>query len=333
LGFIVFAAVVLVFVVIQQQTGMGPALAGVGTFLISAAFALGPTIQEILGSCIFLFLKHPFDVGDRVDITGKKYIVEKISLLYTIFKCVDDQKVTQAPNNVLNTLWIENISRSKLMTETIAINVSYDTSLEDIQKLEEDLLIFIQENSRDFQQDLNVQVAGINDLDKMTIKLDIKHKSNWSNGLLALQRRNKFFCALVLIMKKIPIYGAGGGCAVIGEEGKPMYTVAITDDKAQENMENQTKSKLSKRWDAKKEEQEARELREPMDEAAKDKETDTSPVVDPVLLSVLGPRLGRAESRSENVGGLMKKESTKGRRKRSVSPSSTQGHSQSQPQQ
>jgi len=51
-----------------------------------------------LGSCIFLFVKHPYDVGDRVDITGpekEQLIVEKISLLYTVFVRIDKMQVVQ----------------------------------------------------------------------------------------------------------------------------------------------------------------------------------------------------------------------------------------------
>lgn len=346
---------------------MGTTLAGAGTVLISMSFVFAITAQEVLGSCIFLFVKHPFDVGDRVDIGDKRYVVEQISLLYSIFKCVDNQKVTQVPNNVLNTLWVENVSRSKHMAEIIKIGVSYSTSLEDIQKLNEEILIFIGENSRDFQPDLDVEVVGINDLDRMIIKLEIRHKSNWSNEQLTLQRRNKFLCALVLIMKKIPIYGAGGsGDPAIGEESKPMYTVAITDDKAQVNMQKQAEAKLSQRWDAKKERAEAEEAEElgtPMDGSTKGKEagvfSPTSSAATTIKENEVhtgafmsspfdhsrpsfesrGTGAGRGSAGSsrrgdvEEVRNLLKRESTKGRRKPSPSPASVQGYPQYQQQQ
>jgi len=89
---------------------------------------------------------------------------------------VDNNKVTQVPNNVLNTKWVENISRSKYMQELVKIGINYDTTLEDIQKLREELLAFVRENSRDFQQELEVEVVGINELDKLEIKVEIKHK-------------------------------------------------------------------------------------------------------------------------------------------------------------
>jgi small-conductance mechanosensitive channel len=69
-----------------------------GTTLLSLSFIFAVTAQEFLGSCIFLFVKHPYDVGDRVDITGPEkecLVVEQISLLYTVFKRIDCMKMVQ----------------------------------------------------------------------------------------------------------------------------------------------------------------------------------------------------------------------------------------------
>src|SRR5271169_1276426 len=66
--------------------------------MLSLSFIFAVTAQEFLGSCIFLFVKHPFDVGDRVDITGPEkecLVVEQISLLYTVFKRIDCMKMVQ----------------------------------------------------------------------------------------------------------------------------------------------------------------------------------------------------------------------------------------------
>ena len=72
-----------------------------GTTLLSLSFIFAVTAQEFLGSCIFLFVKHPYDVGDRVDINGpekQNLVVEQISLLYTVFKRIDCMKMVQVGN-------------------------------------------------------------------------------------------------------------------------------------------------------------------------------------------------------------------------------------------
>lgn len=67
-----------------------------GTTFLSLSFVFAVTAQEFLGSCIFLFVKHPFDVGDRVEITSTHMMVDRISLLYTVFTRLDTKQVVQA---------------------------------------------------------------------------------------------------------------------------------------------------------------------------------------------------------------------------------------------
>ena len=136
------------------------------------------TAQEVLGSCIFLFVKHPFDVGDRVDIGAEQLVVERISLLYTVFKNLKTHKTTQAPNVVLNAVWIDNVSRSKAMRESLLLYIHFDTTLEDIQLLQQEIQNFVldKENSRDFEAEINVEVTGIAEMNKLELRVEIKHK-------------------------------------------------------------------------------------------------------------------------------------------------------------
>src|SRR6202012_4828486 len=108
------------------------------------------TAQEFLQSIIFVFVKHPFDVGDRVSIYGNTgsalkgddYFVKKISLLYTEFKKMEGQ-IVQAPNSYLNTLFILNQRRSGGLAEAIPITIKFGTTLEQIESLRMQLLDFV----------------------------------------------------------------------------------------------------------------------------------------------------------------------------------------------
>jgi small-conductance mechanosensitive channel len=70
-------------------------IATAGTALLSLSFVFAVTTQEFLGSCIFLFVKHPYDVGDRIEIQGTQMLVDRISLLYTVFTRTDRMQVSQ----------------------------------------------------------------------------------------------------------------------------------------------------------------------------------------------------------------------------------------------
>ncbi|RDW74940.1 hypothetical protein BP6252_06082 [Coleophoma cylindrospora] len=249
---ILFVIVVFVFVAFQD-TGFVTTLATAGTTLLSLSFVFAVTTQEFLGSCIFLFIKHPYDVGDRVDIVGpeKEYlVVEQISLLYTIFKRIDCMKMVQVPNIVLNNLWIENITRSKAMKEQLDMYISFDTSLEDIDILRSEMETFVRapENSRDFHPDIILEAVGIGNMDKLQLKIEIKHKSNWHNETVRAARRSKFMCALVLALRKIPINCPGGGYDPAGGPNNPTYSVSVDDNWAVAAREKSKEAKAAKKF-------------------------------------------------------------------------------------
>jgi hypothetical protein len=218
------------------------------------SFVFSVTAQEFLGSCIFLFVKHPYDVGDRVDIVGPKgtsefLVVEQISLLYTTFKRIDNMKMVQVPNIVLNALWIENITRSKAMKEQLDMFISFDTSLEDIETLRTEMENFVRhtDNARDFYPDIILEATGIGAMDKLQLKIEIRHKSNWHNETVRASRRSKFMCALVLALRKVPIYGPGGGVEPLGGPTNPGYSVSVEDTWAVEAREKAEQAKEAKR--------------------------------------------------------------------------------------
>lgn len=226
---------VLVFVSFVT-TGAATVIAAAATSLLSLSFVFSVTAQEVLGSCVFLFVKHPFDVGDRVEINSTELFVEEISLLYTVFRSVADQRITQAANNVLNTAWIDNLTRAKAMRERISLFVFFGTTFADIQLLKMEMEKFVRdkENNRDFQPDIEIEVIGVGSMDKLELRIEIRHKSNWSNETVRASRRSKFMCALVLAVRKVPILAPGGGGAALGDPSNPSYSVSITDDKAKE---------------------------------------------------------------------------------------------------
>lgn len=173
-------------------------------------------------------------------VSDESLVVEKISLLYTVFTSLKEMQVTQVPNIVLNNLWIDNLSRSKAMKELVEVNISYDTSFEDVELLRLELEKFVRhpDNSRDFQQDLVIGIGGVGDCDKLTLKIAIKHKSNWHNEAVRATRRSKFMCALALALKKVPIYGPGGGPdPALGSSDNPAYSVTVDDSYASQARE------------------------------------------------------------------------------------------------
>ncbi|KFH48756.1 putative MscS family protein-like protein [Hapsidospora chrysogenum ATCC 11550] len=246
--FVVLLIVIFVFLAFFQSSFI-TTIATAGTALLSLSFIFAVTCQEFLGSCIFLFVKHPYDVGDRVVINNVQLVVERISLLYSVFTRSDTQQVSQIPNIVLNGYWVDNITRSKAMYESFEIDISFDTSFEDIELLRLEMEKFVRdpENSRDFKPDFTIGIGGVGSLDKLTLQISILHKSNWHNDMVRASRRSKFMCALATALRKIPIHGPGGGGDALGGPDNPTYSVSVSDEFASKARDESAKSKKEAR--------------------------------------------------------------------------------------
>jgi hypothetical protein len=247
--------------------------------------------------------------------------------LYTLFKRIDTMKMVQVPNIVLNNLWVENVTRSKAMKEQLELAISFDTSLEDIEILRSEMETFVRhpDNARDFQPDFTLEASGVGNMDKLMLKIEIRHKSNWHNETVRAARRSKFMCALVLALRKVPIYGPGGGGEALGGPTNPGYSVAITDALAAEARDKAKEAKEAKRLvptapkadqiDHDKEAAENLNSRNPLDDAAHGNDGSWTSGRDDQTLGETAEDRKRDSDIDELREGLMKRKSTRGRRR------------------
>ena len=135
------------------------------------------------------------------------------------------------------------------MLECIEVDISFDTTFEDVELLRAEIEKFVRDpdNARDFQPDFNIGVTGVGNLDKLSLSICILHKSNWHNDDVRATRRSKFMCALALALKKVPIYGPGGGYEALGAPGNPSYSVAVSDDWAAKSRDKASQDKDASR--------------------------------------------------------------------------------------
>ncbi|KAF4625157.1 hypothetical protein G7Y89_g13011 [Cudoniella acicularis] len=222
--FIVFVITILVFVSIISTSASG-VLTSLGSSVLALSWLFSATAQEFLQSCIFVFVKHPFDVGDRVTVYGNTgsqmkgddYFVKEISLLYTEFKKMEGH-VVQAPNSYLNTLFILNQRRSGGLAEAVPVTVKFGTTLEQIDSLRQRLLEFVASENREYQKNILTELTTIYEAYSITLNVVFFYKSNWQNELLRLQRRNKFICAMMVTMTELGIEGPRMRLAGAAEE-------------------------------------------------------------------------------------------------------------------
>jgi len=211
--FIVAVITILVFISLISTSASG-VLTSAGSTLLALSWLFSATAQEFLQSVIFVFVKHPFDVGDRVTIYGNTgsemkgddYFVKEIALLYTEFKKMEGH-VVQAPNSYLNSLFILNQRRSGGLAEAVPVTVKFGTTLDQIDALRERLLEFVTSENREYQKNILTELRTVYECHSITLNVVFFYKSNWQNELLRLQRRNKFICAMMVTMGELGIEG------------------------------------------------------------------------------------------------------------------------------
>ena len=239
-----FVLVVTILVLLSLiSTSAAGVLTSAGSTVLALSWLFSTTAQEFLASCIFVLVKHPFDVGDRITIYGNTgatlkgddYMVKEISLLYTEFKKMEGH-IVQAPNSYLNTLFILNMRRSGGLAEAIPMTFKFGTTLEEIDGLRSRLLEFVRAEKREYQPNILTEIRDIVEAYSLNVNVIFFYKSNWQNEALRLQRRNKFICAMMIAMQEIGIEGPRRnmpGC----KDDKPFYYQAAGGQQVVEMLE------------------------------------------------------------------------------------------------
>ncbi|PNH47844.1 hypothetical protein VD0004_g522 [Verticillium dahliae] len=211
--FIIFVISIIVFITILSGSAAA-GLASAGSAVLGLAWMLQATAQEFLQSIIFVFVKHPFDVGDRITVYGNTgttlqgddYYVTEISLLYTEFKKMEGH-IVQAPNSVLNTLFILNQRRSAGLADPVELRLGFGTDPQLIENLKARMTDYCLANKRDYKPSVLTEVRTLNDVQSFTMNFIFFHKSNFQNELLRLQRHNKFVAQLMVEIRDLGLQG------------------------------------------------------------------------------------------------------------------------------
>jgi small conductance mechanosensitive channel len=122
----------LLFALSQLGISIGPLLAGLGIAGFIIGFALQDTLSNF-ASGLMILVYRPFDVGDFVDAGGVRGRVDRMSLVNTTFKTLDNQVII-VPNNMIWQQVITNITAQRTRRVDLTFGISYS---DDIDKAKE----------------------------------------------------------------------------------------------------------------------------------------------------------------------------------------------------
>ncbi|CAK9177102.1 unnamed protein product [Ilex paraguariensis] len=194
---IVFILIIFVWLLL-----MGIATTNVLIFISSQlllwVFMFGNTLKTVFEAIVFVFVMHPFDVGDRCVIDGVQMVVDEVNILTTIFLRYDNEKIYY-PNAVLATRPISNFNRSPEMSDSVEFAVDVSTSIESIVALKAKIKAYLESKPQHWRSGHSVQVTEIEDVNKMKMGLYVTHTTNFQNYGEKSNRKSD----LVLELKKI----------------------------------------------------------------------------------------------------------------------------------
>ncbi|KAJ6812727.1 mechanosensitive ion channel protein 10-like [Iris pallida] len=195
-------AIVVVAILIITLILLGIATTQVLVFISSqfllVAFMFGNTCKMAFEAIIFVFVMHPFDVGDRCVVDGIQMTVEEMNILTTVFLKFDNEKIYY-PNSVLSTKPISNFYRSPDMSDAVEFSVHLSTSGETIGALKERIKRYLESKPNHWHPNHSVVVKGIVNVNKLDMALYVNHTMNFQNVGEKNSRRSE----LVLELKKI----------------------------------------------------------------------------------------------------------------------------------
>jgi small-conductance mechanosensitive channel len=180
------------------------AVATSATALLSLSFVFATTCQEVLGSCVFLFIKHPYDVGDYVVIDATELVVERISLLYTVFTRVQAAQSVQIPNIVLNSLWVDNVTKSGMFKEQTTIHVAFDTMPDSITLLKDEVQKALIPKGL---VDITIGILSVVGMESLELQCISHFRMNRPDGALRAACRSCFMSTLVKALRETRIRG------------------------------------------------------------------------------------------------------------------------------
>ncbi|XP_043698096.1 mechanosensitive ion channel protein 10-like [Telopea speciosissima] len=197
LSFIVIVLIILLWLILMG-IATTKVLVFISSQLLVVVFMFGNTCKTVFEAIIFVFVMHPFDVGDRCVIDGVQMIVEEMNILTTVFLRYDNEKIYY-PNSVLSTKPISNFYRSPEMSDTVEFSVDVSTSMESIGALKARIKAYIESKPQYWHPKHSVVVKEIENVNKMKIALYVLHTMNHQNYGEKINRRSE----LVLELKKI----------------------------------------------------------------------------------------------------------------------------------
>ncbi|XP_071714864.1 mechanosensitive ion channel protein 8-like [Rutidosis leptorrhynchoides] len=201
---VLVALIILIICLVILNIATTQVLVLISSQLVLVAFIFGNTCKTIFESIIFLFVLHPFDVGDRCEVDGIQMMVEEMNILNTIFLRGDNQKVYY-PNSTLLMRSIVNFYRSPDMADTVDFLIPVNTPGEKITIIKQRIVNYVENNKDHWYSNPIVVPMDMFDLNTQKLSVWVQHKINYQDITERSVRRGKVMEEMIRIFRELDI--------------------------------------------------------------------------------------------------------------------------------
>lgn len=170
--------------------------------LLLVAFIFGNTCKTVFESIIFLFVIHPFDVGDRCEVDGVQMVVEEMNILTTVFLRFDNQKII-ITNSVLATKAIGNYYRSPDMGDAVEFLIHLATPAEKIVIVKQRINSYIENKKDHWYPSPMIIFKDAEDLTRVRIAVWLTHRMNHQDMGERFVRRSLLLDEMMRIFREL----------------------------------------------------------------------------------------------------------------------------------
>ncbi|RLM80483.1 mechanosensitive ion channel protein 6-like [Panicum miliaceum] len=172
--------------------------------LLLAVFVFGNTLKTVFEAIVFLFVMHPFDVGDRCEVEGVQMVVEEMNIMTTVFLRYDNLKIYY-PNSVLATKPIMNFYRSPDMGDAVDFSIHVATPVEKLALMKERILRYIDNKKEHWYPGAMVVLRDVDDTNKLKVSIWLRHTLNFQDMGMRFVRRELVLQEMIRVLKDLEI--------------------------------------------------------------------------------------------------------------------------------
>uniref|UniRef100_A0A7N0VEX5 Mechanosensitive ion channel protein n=1 Tax=Kalanchoe fedtschenkoi TaxID=63787 RepID=A0A7N0VEX5_KALFE len=200
-GLVVIVGIIVWLIVMGFLTTQ--VLVLISSQILLVVFMFGNSAKTAFEAIIFVFIMHPFDVGDRCVVDGVQMVVEEMNILTTVFLRYDNEKIFY-PNAVLATKPISNFYRSPEMGDSVEFAIDVATPFETIDALKAKIKTYLESKPLQWRPSHAVQVREIEEVNKMKMALYVTHTINFQSPERG-DRRSDLLLQLKRIFEELEI--------------------------------------------------------------------------------------------------------------------------------